>query len=117
MREAADDGDQDRGEDAHDDREDQVVDVRSLVRRQARLDEARRPEPAPASEADEDDVAGGRRDEAGEQRGSERRAEAGSARLDHHHAADDRPAEERGDGRERARACEQGALALTETED
>ena len=91
--------------------------MRPLVRRQARLGQAGRPEPAPVSEADEDHVAGGRRDEAGEQRRGERRAESRSARLDHHHAADDRSAEERRDGRERARAGEQGALALAETED
>ena len=76
-----------------------------------------RPEPAPVPEADEDDVAGGRRDEAGEQRGGERRSEARRARLDHHHPADDRAAEERGDRRERARAREQGALALPEAQD
>ena len=84
---------------------------------QTRLDEPGRSEPAPVPEADEDDVAGCRRDEAREQRGRERGSEPGGARLDHHHPADDRAAEERGDRRERARAREQGAPLLPQAQE
>jgi hypothetical protein len=53
----------------------------------------------------------------GSSAGRERCAQAGSARLDHHHAAYDRPTEQRGDRRERAGAREQGALLFPEAED
>ena len=115
--EAADGGDHDRRQHADDDREDQVVDVRPLVRGQPGLGEARRSEAAPVAEADEDDVAGRRGDESGEERRREGGTEARCAGLDHQHAADDRPAEERRDGREGAGAGEERTLLLPQAQD
>jgi hypothetical protein len=75
--------------------------VRALVERQVRDDQPGGVEAAPVAEADEDQVAHRGRDEPGEQGRDRRRSEADAA-LEEQHASDQRPAEERGDRRERA---------------
>ena len=72
-----------------------------------------RREPAPVAEPDEDHVADGRGHESREEHRQQERSHLEPA-LDHEHPADDRPAEQRRDRRERAGRRDHGLLLLAE---
>ena len=111
--EATDHHDHERREHTDEDRETHVADVHAGVFRQAAEGDRLRVQPAPAAEADEDEVTDGGRHEAGQEDRDRRGAETDRS-LHHQHATDDLSAEQRRDGSERAGIPEHSAFLCAE---